>query len=176
MLNDANVIEVDYVHVLGLHAAKSIQLNPKSPALGGARILASAFAAAGVAAPASVQVYSSIDRSRYDGLNIAYRRRLTRHMSLNASYVLSRGVGYNGSAASFGNTPTDLSNWFAKHDFGPVPNDETHRGVVSGIVELPWGIRFAPIMQAASARPYTPREGTDYFGNGNSRTAKTRCT
>ncbi len=172
LLNDANVIEVDYVHILGLHVAKSIQLNPKDPNLNGARVLASTFAAAGLVAPGSVQVYAPIDRSRYDGLNIAYRRRLSRRVSMNASYVLSRGLGYNGSAANFGNTPTDLSNWFARHDFGPVPNDETHRFVVSGIVELPWGIHFAPIMQAASARPYPVREGTDYFGNGNSSTAE----
>ncbi len=172
VLNDSNVIEVDYVHVLGLRAAKSVQLNPKDPTLGGARILASAFAAAGVAAPGSVQMYASIDRSRYDGLNFVYRRRLSRRVSLNASYVLSRSMGYNGYAAGFGNTPTDLSNWFAPHDFGPTPNDERSRFVVSGVFNLPWGIRFTPIMQAATARPYAAREGTDYFGNGNSSTAE----
>jgi len=42
--------------------------------------------------------------------------------------------------------------------------------VTSGVVELPWGIKFAPIMQWASARPYSAREGTDYYGVGNGST------
>jgi len=42
--------------------------------------------------------------------------------------------------------------------------------VTSGVVNLPWGITFAPIMQLASARPYTALEGIDYFGVGNSAT------
>lgn len=167
---EGQALEVDYVHVLGLHAAKSMQLNPKDPNAGGVRILQNAFTAAKVAAPGSVQMYASIDRSRYDGLNISYRRRMAKRVSLNASYVLSRSMAYNGYAAGFGNTPTDYFNAFAKHDFGPTGNDERHRFTLSGVVQLPWGIQFAPILQAASARPYTAREGTDYFGNGNSST------
>jgi len=48
--------------------------------------------------------------------------------------------------------------------------DETHRFVLSGMVELPWGIHFAPIMQLASARPYSALEGIDYYAVGNGST------
>src|SRR5258708_17238479 len=68
-----------------------------------------------------------IGRNRYDGLNIAYRKRMSNHFSINTNYVLSRAVGYNGSSASFGNAPTDLLNIFAPHDFGYVTNDERDR-------------------------------------------------
>ncbi len=47
-----------------------------------------------------------------------------------------------------------------------MPNDERHRGVVSGIVELPWGFQVAPIMQVASARPYNATQGRDVYGFG----------
>jgi len=166
-INSANVFEVDYVHVLGLRESKSINLNPKDPTIaGGPRILTPAFTAAGVPVLGSVSDNLSIGRSRYDGLNFSFRRRLTNHFSLNTSYVLSRALSYAGVAAGFGNGPTDLQNWFAPHDFGPGPNDERHRVVVSGLVQLPWGFRFAPIMQLASARPYTATQGLDYFGYG----------
>jgi hypothetical protein len=168
-INDANVVEVDYTHVLSLHESKSVLINPKSPNFAG-RLLDAQFIAAKQPVLGSITDFASVGRSRYDGLNIVYRRRLSKHFLMNTSYVFSKAQAYNGSAANFGQASTDPSNIFAAHDFGPTPVDERHRWVTSGVVELPWGFRFAPIMQWASARPYTPREGTDYFGVGNSST------
>lgn len=37
---------------------------------------------------------------------------------------------------------------------------------MSGVYELPWGIKVAPIIQAASARPYNSLQGIDVFGYG----------
>jgi hypothetical protein len=101
---------------------------------------------------------------------VVYRHRLSRRFTVQTSYTLSRALAYNGSAANFGQGSTDPSNIFAAHDFGPTPVDETHRWVTSGVVELPWGIHFAPIMQFASARPYSLKEGIDYYGVGNGST------
>jgi hypothetical protein len=166
-LNQNSVIEVEYVHVLGLHDAKSVVINPKDVNNGGARNTDAPLRAAGLPLLGQVRMQEPIGRNRYDGLNFAYRKRLSNHFSLNTSYVLSRAVGYNGASASFGNGPTDLNNIFASHDYGYVGADERHRWVLSGIVDLPWGIKFAPIMQWASARPYTPTEGiSDVFGFG----------
>src|SRR5262249_36632013 len=114
-------------------------------------------------------VEQSVGRSRYDGVNLSYRRRMSRRFSVNTNYVISRAVAYNGNSAAFRNRPTDFNNLFSPHDFGPTPNDERHRWVLSGIVELPWGFRFAPIMQLASARPYNPIQGLDVFGWGSGR-------
>ncbi len=168
-LSDANVIEVEYTHVLSLHESKSVQLNPKSPNFSG-RLLDSAFRAAGQPVLGSITDFASIGRSRYDGLNFSYRRRLSRRFSVNTSYVFSKAVAYNGSAANFGQGATDPSNIFAAHDFGPSPVDERHRWVTSGVIDLPWGIRIAPLMQLASARPYSAKQGIDYFGVGNGST------
>jgi hypothetical protein len=163
--NDASVIEAEYVHSLGLHESKTIVINPT---VNGVRNTSAAFQAAGLPVLGGIRDYQSIGRSRYDGMNLAYRRRLSRNYSINATYVLSRALAYNGNAAAFGNGPTDLFNWFALHDLGPTPADERHRITLSGIINLKWGFTVTPIMQWATGRPYTATEGiTDVFGFGS---------
>ena len=168
-INDSNAIEADYTHVLSLHESKSVQLNPKSPNYSG-RLYDNAFIKANQPVMGSVTDFAAIGRSRYDGLSVTWRRRLSHHFTMNTSYNLSKSQAYNGSAANFGQAGTDPSNIFAAHDFGPTPVDERHRWVTSGVLELPWGIRFAPIMQLASARPYSLKQGLDYYGVGNGST------
>jgi hypothetical protein len=167
-INSSNVFEVDYIHSLGLRESKTIDINPKLNSLGGARPLNAAFNAAGLPSLGRIDVETSVGRSRYDGLNFSYRRRLSRKFSINSSYVLSRALAYNGSAAAFRNRPFDEQNYLAPADFGPTPSDSTHRGVVSGIVDLPYGIRFSTTMQVESGRPYNPNAGIDVLGYGES--------
>src|SRR5260370_34990281 len=93
--DSANVVEIEYIHSLGLRESKTTDINPKLN--GGARILNAAFAAKGLPALTSVQVEQSVGRSRYDGLNVSYRRRLSRRFSVSSSYVLSRSLPYTGS-------------------------------------------------------------------------------
>jgi outer membrane receptor protein involved in Fe transport len=168
-LNNASAIEIEYVHTLGLHESKTLNLNPKIASLGGIRPLSAAFRAAGAPVLGRIDEEASVGRSRYDGLNVSYRRRLSNHFSLNTNYVLSKAVAYNGSPASFRARPTDPFDYFAKHDFGPAPNDTRHRFVLSGLVNLPLGFQFAPILQLESARPYTAIQGNDVYGVGNGR-------
>ncbi len=54
------------------------------------------FAAAGLPVLGLIQDYDSIGRSRYDAMNLSYRKRMTKNFTVNASYVLSRGLAYNG--------------------------------------------------------------------------------
>lgn len=166
-LNSNNLLEVEYNHTLGLHESKTVDVNPKDPTLRGARPLNEIFGAHGLPTLSAVNMEMSIGRSRYDGLNISYRRSLSRHVRVSTHYVLSRALAYNGSAASFLSSPTDLNAWFAPHDLGPTPSDERHRWVTSAVIELPWGVRFAPLMQLASARPYNSAQGIDLFGTGH---------
>ena len=160
-----SVIEAEYVHELGLHESKTIVINPT---VGGVRWTTPLFQAAGLPVLGGIRDYMSIGRSRYDGMNLSYRKRLSRNFSVNATYVLSRALGYNGNSAAFGNGPTDLLNWFAPHDLGPTPADERHRITISGLVNLKWGITMTPIMQWATGRPYNATEGiSDVFGYGS---------
>ena len=172
-INEANVVELDYVHVLSLRENKNVNINYKQPQFPGSpRVYSAAFTAAGLPVLGSITDSISGGRSRYDGLNLSYRRRLSKRVSMNASYVLSRALAYHGAAASYSSAPSNVTNYLAPYDFGPTPSDETHRFVVSGVLELPWGIKFSPIMQAASARPYNPVQGVDYFGYGTGGTAE----
>ncbi|MGH9938615.1 MAG: TonB-dependent receptor, partial [Blastocatellia bacterium] len=166
-LAPGSVIEVDYIHVLGLRETKERNINPRRVALGRARDLDAAFDAANLPRLGRIDLESSVGRSRYDGLNISYRRRVSNRVSANANYTLSRSVAYNGSAAAFRNRATNVDDIFARHDFGPAPNDERHRLVFNGLIDLPWSFQLAPIVQIASARPYTATQGLDVFGFGD---------
>jgi hypothetical protein len=173
-LTPSSVIEVEYTHVLALRESKTININRQRPEVlppGSTatppRLLDAAFVAAGLPKLGRIDVESSVGRARYDGLNLSYRRRLSNRFSVNTSYVLSRAVAYNGAAAAFRNRATIVDNIFAEFDFGPTPNDERHRFVVSGLVDLPLGLQVAPIMQVASARPYNSAMGRgDVFNFG----------
>jgi len=168
-VNASSVIEVDYIHSLGLHDANSFQVNPINPAVGPSRSLSAAFQAANQPVLGSISEASSAGRSRYDGLNVSYRRRMSRRISVNTSYVLSKAVGYDGSAASFGNIAVNPFNPFDPNvDYGPVPNDERHRWTFGGVFDLPWGFQASPFVQFSSARPYSPSNGIgNFFGYGS---------
>jgi hypothetical protein len=171
-IDGTNVIEAEYVHVLGLREAKRQNINYQRPDLGGTRPFDAAFTAAGLPKLAQIVVESSIGRSRYDGFNLSYRRRLNRRFSINTNYVLSRALAYVGGPAAFGNAAPIPTILFPSYDLGPAPNDETHRIVFSGILQLPGGIQLAPIMQWASARPYAAAQGVTWTsaGSGNGTT------
>lgn len=161
-------LEFDYVHTLGLHEEKREILNYVDPATG-KRTLSAALAAAGQPQIARISMETSWGRSRYDGLNVSFRRRMSNRFTVNATYSLSRGLAYNGSAASYSNTVTDPRFPLLPSDFGYVPNDERHHISVSSVVQLPWGIEVAPILQYGSPRPYTPNTGRSNvlgFGSG----------
>jgi hypothetical protein len=171
-IDSNNVIEAEYVHVLGLREAKRQNINYQRPELGGTRPFDAAFTAAGLPKLAQIVVESSIGRSRYDGFNLSYRRRLNRRFSINTNYVLSRSLAYVGGPAAFGNAAPIPTILFPSYDLGPAPNDEKHRWVFSGIMQLPGGIQVAPIMQLASARPYSATQGLTWTsaGSGNGTT------
>ena len=171
-VDNLSVIEAEYVHVLGLREAKRQNINYQRPDLGGTRPYDAAFTAAGLPKLAQIVVESSIGRSRYDGFNLSYKRRLSRRFSINTNYVLSRTLAYVGGPAAFGNAAPLPYLLFPSYDLGPAPNDERHRWVLSGIVQLPGGIQLAPIMQLASARPYSATQGLTWTsaGSGNGTT------
>ncbi|MDT5268098.1 MAG: hypothetical protein QOH49_284 [Acidobacteriota bacterium] len=176
--NQYSVLEVDYVHVLGLHESKTVNINPTRAiflASNGAEItsrpLTAALTAAGQPALGRIDLEASVGRSRYDGLNVNYRRRLHQSLTVNASYTLARALAYNGNSAAFRNRAWDPFNLFAPYEYGPTPTDTRHRFSLSGVVNLPGGFQLAPIVQAESARPYTAGYGTgvDVLGTGAGR-------
>ncbi|HEV8525143.1 MAG TPA: hypothetical protein VGQ71_11625, partial [Terriglobales bacterium] len=162
-------VMANYTHVLGLHEQTTVEANPR-PVGGGPRRLDAAFAAAGVSNPlGSIRLFSSISRSRYDAVNVTLRRAFHGKLYWQASYVLSRAVTYGGrysSSYNFGRARVSDTEVFAPGEFGPTSADERHRFVSSAIILLPHGFELAPVVQAASARPYTLFSGNDDNGDG----------
>src|SRR5690242_8426055 len=165
-LTNSSIIEAEYVHVLGLHLNKTININPQLPPTKN-RPLDAAFAAAGLPVLGSVRDEQSIGRSRYDGMNVSYRQQMSHHFSLQANYTLARALAYGDTGTSFRNYPRDPHNPFSPFEFGPTFNDERHHVTLSGVAALPWGIQFAPILQFGSARPYNATAPSDTLGFGS---------
>jgi len=160
-LNRNSVLEVEYVHVLGLHENKTINIDQKIPdptqPIGSQccfRPLDPAFAASTQPELASVRDEQSIGRSQYNGYNFSYRQRLTHHFSLNANYTLAWAYSFDAGGTSFRDYPRLATNPFASYEWGPSTNDERHHVTLSGIWELPLGLQLSPILQFGSARPY----------------------
>ncbi len=159
------VLEADYTHILNIHESRRIRLNYK---VNGVRRLNAAFTAAGIT-PSTWSDWieeSSVNRSRYDGLNIGVRKRLSHRFTFQTSYVLSKSQGYAARSGEFGATALDETNYLGPKELGPTGRDERHRFVWSGVVDLPWGFQLSPIIQLASARPYTLTSGSDNNGDG----------
>ncbi|MFZ0954839.1 MAG: carboxypeptidase regulatory-like domain-containing protein [Candidatus Sulfotelmatobacter sp.] len=180
-LNNNAVFEAEFTHVLNLHEDKTINIDQKvvtgtdtsgTPCTSPdfpvgcnmnsgnvilTRPLTAAFTAAGQPVLASLRSDESINRSRYDGMNLSFRQRMSHHFSLTANYTLSWAYGYDGGGGpttAFRNYARDGYFPFASSEWGPSANDERHHITLAGVVDLPKGFQFAPILQFGTARPY----------------------
>ena len=182
-LTESSVLEAEYTHTLGLHSNVDVNINYKDPTTG-TRQLAAAFGAlvpgtcpAGYCVLGRTMDNRAIGRTRYDGMNISYRQRMSKYYSMNANYTLSRSMGYgiesggpptlSSNQSSYHNYPHDPRHPLAKWDFGPTPFDERHHITISGNANLPFGIEVAPILQFGSARPYDINADYDTLGLGS---------
>ena len=173
-LGNNMALEFDYVHILGLHEFTTLDINPRTGPLLGAirndpatafpRILEPLFAAHAAELTAAfgtpspfgrISVAQSDGRSRYDAFTVAFKKRYANKYQLNAHYTLAKSQGWFGASSDFGFLPQDQFVKFDPINFGPTSEDERHRFVISGIFDLPWDFQVAPILQLASARPYS---------------------
>ena len=182
---------VDYYHVLGTHEPRVLNINPKLASICTSgfstsnltdprcvrgtktRFFDAAFAAAGVGAGSLEQInmIGTNNRSRFDSVNFQVRKRMSHHFTAQASYVLSWAKSWGGrptSSYSGNSVAITPENQFLPGEYGPSNFDERHRFVASGIFQLPAGFEIAPIFQAAAARPFNFRAGTDIDGDGRS--------
>lgn len=178
----------DYVHTLGLHEPRVQVINPRienicNPLYPGStpnsplcvrgvnsRYFDRAFVNAGLPANRLEQInmIGTTNRSLYDSWATTLRGR-RRNMTFSLSYVLANSRSWGGQpvASYTGNgIATTPENQFKEEEFGPTRFDERHRIVASGVFDLPGGIQLAPILQLASARPYSPTTGVDIDGDG----------
>jgi hypothetical protein len=187
------VLSSDYVHTLGLHEPRVLNMNPRlgpvcNPTYGGnpanpqclgsatTRYFGRAFVESGLGAGrlADVISYGSNNRSLFDSWTTQLRRR-ARRMTYSVSYVLSSSRSWGGQpVASYSSSAIRIApeNQFKPEEFGPTRLDERHRLVASGVLNLPGGIQVAPIVQFSSARPYSVDAGSDIDGDGRGTAAQ----
>jgi hypothetical protein len=132
-------LRADYVRNVGTHfiIGRVIGTVPFNPVVGG---------------PEIVKNLESSVRTKYDGLLVSLEKRFSNRYQFRASYTLSRSFNFaNDDQIPFSNGPIDSSN--LQLEYGPTPNDQRHRFSFSGVFQLPWSVRLAPILTLASAVP-----------------------
>jgi hypothetical protein len=178
----------DYVHQLGLHEPRFLNINPfissvcnasfggdpNNAALcpGGAstRLLGPAFVAAGLPhnRVGQINMFSTNNRSLFDSWTTTLKYRSSK-MIMNASYVLASSKAWGGQpTASYSGNGIAITpgNQFKDGEFGPTRLDERHRFVLSGVFNLPYGFSLSPVAQFATARPFSAVAGIDLDGDG----------
>jgi len=122
----------------------------------------------GVVRVEQINMIGTTNRSLFDSWTTTLRRR-TRRMTMSASYVLGSSRSWGGQpVASYSGNGIAIApeNQFREEEFGPSRIDERHRIVASGVFNLPADFQLAPILQYASARPYSLNLGLDIDGDG----------
>ena len=122
------LLQADYNYRKGLHEVLIYDINRIDDATGGGP--RTAF-------PNAIPYADSSAFSTYQALLARLDRRFSKGFQLTASYSLSRFKAFGGDVLGLGATITDQDNHRA--EFGPAGLDRTHRLVLSGIWELPWG-------------------------------------
>jgi Carboxypeptidase regulatory-like domain/TonB dependent receptor len=182
----------DFVHTLGLHEPRVQVINPQirrvcdanfagstptSPLCvrgGASRLFDRAFVDAGFPIQGAnarinqINMIGTTNRSLFDSWTTQLRGRFRKTM-FSVSYVLANSRAWGGQpVASYSGNGIAVTpeNQFKPEEFGPTRIDERHRIVSSGVFEFPGGIQFSPIIQFATARPYSLNAGIDLDGDG----------
>lgn len=108
--------------------------------------------------------YDGLD-TRYKALYFTLDKNYTKQSGwgVNLAYTLSKGEQNGNDLFSLDGTVPDSYGW------RPRPGDERHRVVLSGLVDLPWGLRFSTLSTFGSGRAYQVVDATNGFDNGQLR-------
>jgi hypothetical protein len=138
-IGEGLVVKVDGVHNLGTRfiIGRPVGSIPFNPVTGG---------------PDEVTDLESAVNTKYDGLWVTVRQRFRKYGEFDAAYTLAKAFNYaNDDQIPFEYSPIDPNN--LQREYGPPPNDQRHRLVMSGVANLPYKFRFAPIWTIASGVP-----------------------
>jgi hypothetical protein len=187
----------DYVHTRGYDEGRVQVINPQirsvcDPAFPGStpsdarcvagastRYFDAAFVRAGLGAGrlGQINMIGTTNESRFDSWTTTVKGRTGRAL-VSLSYVLANSRAWGGQpTASYSGNGIAISpdDQFRDPEWGPTRLDERHRIVASGVIDIPYGLQLSPIVQFASARPYTPVLGFDINGDGQTNIVDRLC-
>jgi hypothetical protein len=133
-----SVLQLDYVHNRGTHFIIGRPIGEVyNPVVGG---------------PDRVVNLESSVGTRYDALLASLERRWGAGQQLRLSYSLARARNYvNDDQIPFGSGPIDPND--LEREYGPTPNEQRHRLVLSGSFLLPLELRLSGVWTVASGVP-----------------------
>ncbi|HEY0565415.1 MAG TPA: TonB-dependent receptor, partial [Terriglobales bacterium] len=131
-------VRVDGVHNLGTHFIIGRKVgNVFNPDAGG---------------PDTVNNIESSVNTHYDAMLVSARKTFSDVGEFNIAYTLSKSLNYaNDDQIPFTSGPIDPND--LHREYGPTPNDQRHRLVISGTSRLPYGFRISPLLTVASSVP-----------------------
>ena len=163
-LDSSTVFDVDYIHSRGRDLGWRIRLSQWNPGTTFRQ-----FADLGLS-PANFTIDISDGKSRYDGVNLGVRRRMSAGLSFSAWYSLSSAKSLTGNASdelNIDNIQNHLDP-YADVQFGPSGrSDARHRVSVSAVWQAPYGITVSPVFRYRSALPINLTHGLDLNANNN---------
>jgi hypothetical protein len=174
-ISERTSIQADFTHALGLHGlVQGQEINPIEGAWDptdadqhipwGTRRLEPALAAIGQPnILGSIQVATTANRDTYDELAVQFQRRFGRSTTVHVNYTYSRSYTYYDG---FALQPQNQDQVISPENWGPQTNNQPNALSAFGVFNLPAGIQLSPILQVASARPYTLTEGVDLNQDG----------
>ena len=132
------VLKVDGIHDLGTHFIIGVPVGSVfNPASGG---------------PETVTDLQSSVNTHYDALWAVVDHRFSNHFQFHSAYTFSKALNYaNYDQVPFGYPPVDPTN--LRREYGFAPNDQTHRLVLQGTMDLPFHLRFSPLWTYGSGVP-----------------------
>ena len=132
------VLRADGIHDLGTHFILGVPIGTVyNPVVGG---------------PDTVKNLESSVNTHYDALFLTVDKRFSNHYQMHAAYTLSKSLNYaNDDQIPFGNGPIDPLD--LHREYGPTPNDQRNRFVISGTADLRWGFQISPLWTIASSVP-----------------------
>ncbi len=141
---------VTYGWQRGVHLLRTRNINAPAPGAG----------APPIAGQGPILQYESSGVSTRHELALNWRYELRRKFSLFSNYILSKTRSDTDSASL---APANSYDWFS--EWGPASNDQRHRMVFGGSVNLPGDARFSPLVQVSSGRPFNITTGRDNNGD-----------
>ena len=167
----STVVSADYVRVDGRDL--NMRLRPNVRISGPVRLLD------GVGISPNSNLFRTVlsqGSSQYDGLILAFRRRLSDGIDASVSYTAAQATSDIGTAYDeiVQTLIQDIRDPFGPVQQGPsARTDSRHMISISGIVRAPWDVQVAPIFHYRSALPVHTFEGVDLNGDSinNDRTA-----
>ena len=162
-LAEGTVFDVDYVHSRGNDLGWRIPLNQRNPGESVRQFADIPFS------PASITIDISDGKSRYNGVNVGVRRRMTDGLQFSAWYSLSKATSTTGNSSdelNINNIQNHLDP-YADVQIGPSGRtDARHRATISMVWQAPFGITVSPVYRFRSALPVNITQGQDLNSNG----------